>query len=126
MHVAGRKGCANGELGWDASAGYDLATGLGSLDGFALYTNWQNTSAGATTSTTVAASPSSLKMYGTTVLTATVNSGTAGTISGNVDFQVGDNCSGHGAGFGRDGNPERSDQRGQRLQRGFEYDLGNL
>jgi hypothetical protein len=88
--IATDPGCTTGDFGWYAQTGYDLATGLGSVDGYQLYTNWQNTSAGAATSTTIAASPSSLKMYGTTVLTATVTSGTAGTISGNVDFQVGD------------------------------------
>ena len=36
-------GCTTGSFGWDAQTGYDLATGLGSVDGYALYTNWQIT-----------------------------------------------------------------------------------
>ena len=30
-------GCTTGSFGWDAQTGYDLATGLGSIDGFNLY-----------------------------------------------------------------------------------------
>ncbi len=38
--VAGSKGCVNGFLGYTAGPGYDLATGLGSVDAFNLVTKW--------------------------------------------------------------------------------------
>jgi hypothetical protein len=36
--TAGSKGCSGGLVGYDATAGYDLVTGLGSINGGALYT----------------------------------------------------------------------------------------
>ncbi len=35
--AAGSKGCSGGLVGYDATAGYDLVTGLGSINGGALY-----------------------------------------------------------------------------------------
>jgi len=62
---------AGGQFGYSAGAGYDLVTGLGSVDAYNLVTGW-NSSAVATT-TTLAISPSSTVNFGTSVtLTATV------------------------------------------------------
>ncbi len=119
-------GCTTGSFGWSAETGYDLATGLGSVDGYALYTNWQNTSAGAPTSTTVAASPSSLKMYGTTLLTAAVTSGTAGTITGNVEFQVGDIVLGTAPVSGGTATMSVVTSAANGFSAGTEHDLGDL
>jgi hypothetical protein len=79
-------GCLNGTVGYNATTGYDLATGLGSIDANALFTAY--VSALAPTVTTVTATPNSLAMGAGTNLTATVASGTSGTISGTVTFLV--------------------------------------
>jgi len=38
--AAGTSNCVNGSLGYDAGIGYDLATGLGSIDTYNLVTGW--------------------------------------------------------------------------------------
>ena len=38
--AAGSKGCVNGSFGYTAGPGYDLATGLGSVDAYNLVTKW--------------------------------------------------------------------------------------
>jgi hypothetical protein len=77
-------GCVDNSMGWYAAAGYDATTGLGSVDGYALYEALM-----ASTATTVEAVPSSVGLGGTTTLTATVTSNTAGAITGQVTFAVG-------------------------------------
>ena len=75
-HAHTGTGCSNGHVGYEATTGYDLITGLGSVNGGALYTAMA--SAGIeVTSTTVSALPSSVIIGGTTVLTATVSSTSA-------------------------------------------------
>jgi hypothetical protein len=51
-------GC--GKLGYSAGPGYDLATGLGSVDAYNLVTQWSNAPAVGTT-TTVTANPTSIR-----------------------------------------------------------------
>jgi uncharacterized protein (TIGR03437 family) len=47
--AAGTPNCVNASLGYDAGIGYDLATGLGSIDTYNLLTGWTSaTAAGAT------------------------------------------------------------------------------
>jgi len=80
--------CAVGSLGYVAGPGYDLATGLGSVDAYNLVI-----SAGRkrnSTTTTVTASPASILTSGQTQLTATVSApaGT-GTPGGSVTFSAG-------------------------------------
>jgi subtilase family serine protease len=77
-------GCVNGQLGYLATAGYDLATGLGSIDGGALYTSLATALKLSATSITVTAAPSSVAMGATTTLTAVVSSTKSGTITGTV------------------------------------------
>lgn len=84
---------ADGEIGYDATAGFDLATGLGSVNADALVSAWpraQATGTGAV-NVTVAVSPSvANNLYNPTAqitFTATVTSQTGGsTPSGTVQF----------------------------------------
>jgi uncharacterized protein (TIGR03437 family) len=87
--VAGSPDCVDGMLGFAAGPGYDLATGLGSIDVYNLVTQWNSPAAG--TSTSLAASPSSIAFGGSVQLTATVtpvvnNSAVPG---GTVTFSTG-------------------------------------
>ena len=85
--VQGSPDCVNGSFGYSAGPGYDLATGLGSIDAFKLATNW---TIGTPTKTSVAASPSNLAFNsGKITLTATVTS-TGAAPSGDVTFVVND------------------------------------
>ena len=43
---AGTPACANGQFGYNAGPGYDLVTGLGSVDAYNLITNWTGATAG--------------------------------------------------------------------------------
>jgi uncharacterized protein (TIGR03437 family) len=78
-----------GQFGYSAGPGYDLATGLGSVDAYNLVTQWNAASAVAT-ATTVTANPASIAPGGSTTLTATVTatSGSA-TPTGAVAFTLG-------------------------------------
>ncbi len=77
-----------GTMGYTAQTGYDLATGLGSINGGALYTALFP-SAGLAATTTTVTQPNPVALNGTTTLTATVTSTTPGTIAGTVTFTVG-------------------------------------
>ena len=79
-------------VAYPATAGYDAATGIGSLNVANLITNWNK----AFTSTTgMTASPTSLAANQSTTLTATVSGGvptgstTTPTLSGKVNFTAG-------------------------------------
>ena len=87
--IAGSTNCVNGSLGYSAAAGYDRATGLGSVDAFNLVTAWGGRTSSSGTSTTVSANPASILTNASTVLTATVKA-LAGTASptGTVSFLV--------------------------------------
>jgi len=77
-------GCTGGYVGYSALTGYDLVTGLGSVDAGALYTAMGSTL--TATSTTVSASPTSVTIGDTVTLTATVNQSAA---TGTITFKVG-------------------------------------
>ena len=82
--VSGSPNCTNGELtGYAATAGYDLATGLGSIDANVLVTNWNSRSKGTATTTTVTPSATSFA-HGTSVTFKTSVSGDGGTPAGDV------------------------------------------
>jgi uncharacterized protein (TIGR03437 family) len=90
----GTPDCVNGQLGYNAGPGFDLATGLGSADIYSLFSNWpgqpgQGTGATATT-ITLAANPATFPISGTTMLTATVTAA-SGTYppNGSVSFNAG-------------------------------------
>ncbi len=86
--VSATPGCSGGLVGYAATTGYDLVTGLGSINGGALLTALGGPST-ATTATTLTALPGTVEMGGTTSLVATVTSSAAGTITGSVTFKVG-------------------------------------
>jgi len=68
---------AAGQFGYNAGAGYDLVTGLGSVDAYNLVTGW---SSAVPTTATLAISPASPVNAGTSVtLTATVKPSSAST-----------------------------------------------
>jgi subtilase family serine protease len=91
--IAGTPNCGNGgSTGFSAAAGYDLATGWGSVNVSNLAADWTKVTAlgsgslGANTSvTTLTALPSSVANGATVTLTATVT-GSAVTPTGNVQF----------------------------------------
>ena len=77
------------EFGYSAGKGYDLTTGLGSVDAYNLVTQWSIPQAAGTT-TTVTANPAAIPAGGSTALTATVKaaSGSAAP-TGSVSFTLG-------------------------------------
>ena len=81
---AGSANCTNGELnGYAAGPGYDLATGLGSIDANVLVTNWNSRSNGTATTTTLSTSSASFA-HGTAVTLKTDVTGSGGTPTGDV------------------------------------------
>ena len=89
---AGTTGCVSGEVGFSAMTGYDLVTGLGSIDGGALYNALAPASTStATTATSVTASPTPLQSGASVTITATVSglSASAAAPTGSVIFTVG-------------------------------------
>jgi subtilase family serine protease len=82
--VAGTANCTNGELtGYAATPGYDLASGLGSIDANVLVTNWNSRSNGTATTTTFTPSSTSFA-HGTAVTLKTSVAGSGGTPTGDV------------------------------------------
>ena len=80
--------CLAGSFGFNAGPGYDMATGLGSIDVNALATNWNSATSGVTV--TLSASPAKVTANDTIQLTATVTSASAtGTPTGTVSFSLG-------------------------------------
>lgn len=86
--AAGTNGCVNGTLGYTAGPGFDMVTGLGSIDAFQMISQWSTKVPGTTM--TVTATPSVISLNGITHLTATVApmSG-SGVPTGQVSFQLG-------------------------------------
>ena len=85
----GTPNCSTGRMGYNAGAGYDLATGLGSVDAYNLVTQWSN-GTGTPTTTTVTANPTSVTAGGSTVVTARVSANTVNTApAGSVTFALG-------------------------------------
>ncbi len=90
---AGTPNCGNGgSTGFNAVAGYDLASGWGSVNVSNLATDWTKVTAlgsgslgGNTSATTLTATPATVTAGATVTLTATVT-GAAGTPTGNVQF----------------------------------------
>jgi subtilase family serine protease len=87
----GTANCANGHFGYTAGVGYDLVTGLGSVNGYNLITAWGGIPVSSTI-TTLTASPATILASGSTVLTATVKSVSRTTSpTGPVSFTLGNN-----------------------------------
>jgi hypothetical protein len=90
--ATGSTGCVDGSFGYKAGAGYDLATGLGSVDAYNLALKWQGATAMVGTTMTLSASPSSVSQTGTTQLTAIVSPMTGSSQpAGTVVFGSGSN-----------------------------------
>jgi len=82
--------CTNGQFGYSAGVGYDMVTGLGSVDAYNLTTAWSGVAATPTT-TTLTANPATILPDGSTVLTAVVKASSgAATPTGPVSFTVGE------------------------------------
>ena len=87
--VSGSNNCRNGQFGYSAGSGYDLATGLGSVDVNTMVTQWNGQPVNGTT-TALAANPSALSITSSTTLTATVRASTGTTSpTGSVTFTLG-------------------------------------
>jgi len=82
----GSPDCVNGTLGYSAGPGYDLATGLGSLDAARFVAEWNS---GTASTTTLSANPAIVGTTDTVQLTAAV-SGAGAIPSGTVTFVAGD------------------------------------
>jgi len=82
----GSTGCTAGSYGYSAGVGYDMVTGLGSVDANNLITQWYGKSVAPTT-TTVTPNPVTFTASSSVVLTATVT-GTGGTPTGSVSFGI--------------------------------------
>ena len=88
-------GTALGVIGFSAAAGYDLASGLGSVDAQTLIANWNADATGTTASTTtLTATPSTpetgvTETFVATVAPVTTVSGTTYTLTGTVAFYDG-------------------------------------
>lgn len=97
----GSVGCVNGSFGYSAGTGYDLATGLGSVDAFELVTKWASLQPSAGTAMTLTASPASIAPGATAQLTAviTAESGMS-TPTGTVTFALGNIVLGSAAAIG--------------------------
>src|ERR1019366_6311531 len=68
----GTPNCVEGLVGYPAGPGYDLATGLGSIDAYNLVTQWNT---GTASTNTVTADPAKAGVNDTVRLTATVRGG---------------------------------------------------
>ncbi len=83
-------GCATGSFGYKAGIGYDMVTGLGSVDAYNLVTKWASLPALIGTSTTVTASAASIAQSASTQLTAKVTALTGSKPpTGSVNFTLG-------------------------------------
>ncbi len=84
----GSPGCSTGFYGANATAGYDLASGLGSIDANVLVTSWNQ--AARPSVVTLTSSASSATVNDTITLTATVGAASGSVIpTGTVNFSVG-------------------------------------
>jgi subtilase family serine protease len=83
-------GCATGSFGYKAGAGYDLVTGLGSVDAYNLVTRWASLPVSIGTAMTLTASPASIAQSANTQLTAKITAVTgANPPTGSVAFAAG-------------------------------------
>jgi uncharacterized protein (TIGR03437 family) len=91
--AASSPNCKNGSMGYQAGPGYDLVTGLGSVDGYQLATQWNNPA--GRTITTLTADSTAVTVNGAVKLTATVKAAAgSATPTGTVGFNSADNSIG--------------------------------
>ena len=84
--LANTAGCVAGVIGFAAGTGYDQVTGLGSVDGGALFGALASTYTHAGTTTLVNLAPNPVVIGNSVLVSATVTSLVAGNITGTVDF----------------------------------------
>lgn len=96
------KTCTPTPIGYNAGPGYDLATGLGSVDAFNLITGWGQAATKSAITLTLAASPLSIAATGSTLLTATLSG--AATPTGTVTWSIGRTTLGVSSVLGAAGN----------------------
>jgi subtilase family serine protease len=86
--VAATLDCTNGQFGYKTGPGYNMVTGLGSVDAYQFVTAWAGIPV-ANTTTSLTSSPTMIPANGSSVLTATVTA-TSGsrTPSGTVTFTL--------------------------------------
>jgi hypothetical protein len=88
--AAAVQGCGAGSYGYKAGPGYDLTTGLGSVDAYNLVTKWTSLPPAVGTKLVLSASPAGIPQSATTQLTATVSAVTgANAPAGTVAFASG-------------------------------------
>ena len=85
------RNCTSGSYGYKAAAGYDLATGLGSVDAFQFVNAWRNQfkMVRSTASIAVFPSASNVSWSETVTLSAAVTSQNGGTPQGTITFFLG-------------------------------------
>jgi subtilase family serine protease len=84
--LPGSPDCSSGTLGFTAGPGYDLATGLGSVDVYNLITQWNTAS--APSSVQLTAAPGSITLGDTLQLNAAIAPSLAAVPTGTVTFMV--------------------------------------
>lgn len=86
------RNCTPGTYGFDAGTGYDMATGLGSVDAYQLVTSWNGAAAAfskGNSSMALAADTTAIVPGDRVLLIATLSSGNGGTPTGSVTFTTG-------------------------------------
>jgi subtilase family serine protease len=92
--ITGTLDCTNGRFGYKAGTGYNLVTGLGSVDAYKFITTWAGIPV-ANTTMALTASPSTIAASGSSVLTATVRATSGSRMpTGTVAFTVNGNALG--------------------------------
>jgi uncharacterized protein (TIGR03437 family) len=86
VNGCGTRACTTGSVGYNAGPGYDLATGLGSLDVFNFVIGWHQTSTTAKSTPTVTLTQLAAPNAQSFAFTATVSSSNGGTPTGTVNL----------------------------------------
>jgi uncharacterized protein (TIGR03437 family) len=84
--LQGSPDCLTGSFGYQAVAGYDMATGLGSVDANALVTQWNTQTQGVTVSLVV--DPARPMVNDTVAVSAIITPSGGGTPTGSVSFSA--------------------------------------
>ena len=96
----GTSGCVNGVMGYAAKTGYDMVTGLGSIDGNALFLSLGGSNLNGT-SMSISATPNLLRLSDQVTLSAHITGLTTdtgyGPIGGTVTFKMGNTVLGTAA-----------------------------
>lgn len=84
----GSPNCLAGSFGYQSAAGYDMATGLGSLDVNTLVTQWNTAASGVAVNLVVSASTVSVNGTVSATLLVSPAAGASGTPTGTVSFSA--------------------------------------